>query len=583
LGGDLLVATGLAEKGQQEALREALYDEYTLAVDAADQIRHERFSMTAIADQRAAIAKLRDKANALLGTRRPFHWPLEFPEVFIEGSVCDDHGGFDAIVGNPPFIGGQRITGALGTDYRGYLVEHLGGGRRGSADLSAYFFLQARQLLRSHGGFGLLATNTIAQGDTREVGLDRLVADGCTITRAVPSRRWPGTASLEVAHLWVRRSTWNGQYILDDAPVAGITPFLMPPGAVQGTPYRLAANAGQSFQGSNVLGMGFVLAPEEAQTLIDTDPRNRDVLFPYLNGEDLNSRADQSPSRWVINFHDWPLERAETYPDCMRIVREKVKPGRDRLASGDSTAKDRARRWWQFARPTMNLYATITGMERVLVLCLVTQNIGFAFVPANQVFSHKLVVFPVDDWGRFALLQSNLHEPWARGYSSTLATALNYSPSDCFGTFPFPQTNAGLDTIGKRYYTRRQSIMLAYKEGLTKTYNRFHDRKEMAADIACLRELHVEMDCAAAAAYGWDDLDLGHGFHPTKQGMRFTISEAARREVLGRLLALNHECYAEEVRFGLHDKAAKRTAKGKKRAGDTPEPAGIELFGEDVA
>ena len=55
-------------------------------------------------------------------------WALEFPEVM-------GRGGFDAVVGNPPFIGGQRLTGAIGKDVREYLVEHLSRGKRGSADL----------------------------------------------------------------------------------------------------------------------------------------------------------------------------------------------------------------------------------------------------------------------------------------------------------------------------------------------------------------------------------------------------------------------------------------------------------------
>ena len=100
--------------------------------------------------------------------------------------------------------------------------------------------------------------------------------------------------------------------------------------------------------------------------------------------------------------------------------------------------------------------------------------------------------------------------------------------------------------------------------GLTETYNRFHDASEDSSDIQKLRELHVEMDNAVAATYGWTDLVLGHGFHETKQGVRFTISGPARREVLARLLKLNHEGYAEEVRQGLHEKKgrAKGTTKG---------------------
>ncbi len=112
--------------------------------------------------------------------------------------------------------------------------------------------------------------------------------------------------------------------------------------------------------------------------------------------------------------------------------------------------------------------------------------------------------------------------------------------------------------------------MLARQEGLTKTYNRFHDPHEPADDIQQLRELHVEMDNAVAAAYGWGDLDLGHGFHETKQGLRYTISEAARREVLGRLLRLNHERYAAEVAAG----PGRRGGRPLKRGGGGKGPRG---------
>jgi hypothetical protein len=108
--------------------------------------------------------------------------------------------------------------------------------------------------------------------------------------------------------------------------------------------------------------------------------------------------------------------------------------------------------------------------------------------------------------------------------------------------------------------------MAERQEGLTDTYNRFHNPEEASADIKKLRQLHVEMDEAVAAAYGWSDFDLGQGFHQTKQGLRYTISEPARREILARLLKLNHERYAEEVRQGLHEKKANRSRKPKVRA-----------------
>ncbi len=494
------------------------------------------------------------------GCPQPLHWPLEFPEVFL------DRGGFDAFACNPPFMGGTYITGNLGNDYRSNLVEHIARGKRGKADLCAYFFLRAVMLLLEEGQCGFLATNTIAQGDTREVSLDQLVTDGCVIPRAVPSRKWPGTASLEVAHVWLRKGQWGSSFVLDDKPACGVTAFLTEPGAISGPPHRLTANANLSFNGSKIYGQGFLLEPDEAQRLIDRDIQNKDVLFPYLNGEDINSRPDQSPSRWVINFFDWPLKMdtapddyegslAADYPDCLAIVEQKVKPERA------TKAKDVAKfPWWQFWRLRAELMAATRGLRRVLVTPDVSKFHNFSFRNPTEVFAHTVLVFPLDDWLSFATLQSSLHESWSRYYGSTLETRFRYAPSDCFDTFPLSGNLDPAAKAGEDYYTCRLQTMLSRQEGLTKTYNRFHNSDESSADIQKLRGLHVEMDKAVAAAYGWSDLNLGHGFHETKQGTRFTISESARREVLARLLNLNHQRYDEEVKEGLHDKKGKSKA-----------------------
>ncbi|MGB7546507.1 MAG: DNA methyltransferase [Terracidiphilus sp.] len=553
--------------GDQKRMLDAALEKTRRLRAAADRLIATAFETNYEAAAAAITLGLEEQeteAQRILEGKRPFHWPVEFPEVFLH------NGGFDAIVGNPPFIGGLRITGVLGKTYRDYLVEFIAGAKRGSADYVAYFFLRALGLLKDGGAAGLLATNTIAQGDTREVGLDQMTASGATIYRAIPSRRWPGDASLEVAHIWFRKGNWDGKILLEDSPAKGITSQLKAPGQVIGRPFRLAENAGKGFIGSYVLGMGFLLEPEMGQRLVEKEPRNRDVLFPYLNGEDLNSRWDQSPRRWTINFHDWPLERAMEYPDCYEIVERLVKPDRAKLANGDATARDRARRWWQFARQTMNLYATICELDQVLVVSLVTHHVALAFVPASSVFAHRLAVFAAPNNAWFGLLQSNFHEPWARSYSSSLETRINYSPSDCFETFPFPSSLDGIDLISECYHTRRREVMSERREGLTITYNHFHSPHEVSEDIANLRDLHIRVDHSVAAAYGWSDLELGHGFHETKQGIRFTISEAARCEVLDRLLALNHERYAQEQAVQLS--APKPKSRTRKRV---PQQAGL--------
>ncbi|BBD57166.1 hypothetical protein NIES204_45020 (plasmid) [Planktothrix agardhii NIES-204] len=644
-----------------------------------------RLTLLMVAQGKASITNYQRKILPDLNSLNPFHWELEFPEVFLTARNEPESNlnrkskivtrqstiGFNALVGNPPFMGGQKITGPLGTPYRDYLVQYLANNVRGSADLCAYFFLRGQQLIGKKGGFGLVATNTIAQGDTREVGLDQMVQNLQTsavipqtptvipqaptiipqtptvipqtptviphaptviphaptvilsetkdlrevvknsrdssqaqndkrgypqndkndaqndrkgvIYRAVSSRTWEGTASLEVAFVWMRQGEWQGDFILDEKPVNGITPFLTVPGKLAGNPYRLMANQNKSFIGSMVLGMGFVLEPEEAQKLIAKNPKNEDVLFPYLNGEDLNSNPDQSPSRWVINFKDWLLDAdhddpknskgkpyAVDYPDCLKIVEEKVKPEREKN-------KDRQRReiWWRFTRPTIELYEMIADMERVLVIAATSRTLAFAFERSDIVFSHATVILAFNKYIYFAILQGVFHESWVRDYASSMKGDLRYTPTDCFETFPFPLLKnessivnrkskiINLEEIGENYYNHRQQIMLTRQEGLTKTYNRFHNPDEQSPDIIKLRELHIEMDQAVALAYGWDDLTLDHNFHETKQGIRYTISEAARREVLDRLLQLNHQRYAEEVEAGLHDKGKKKTTKKK--------------------
>ena len=369
------------------------------------------------------------------GCPNPFHWPLEFPEVFM------DRGGFDAIVGNPPFMGGTKIRSALGPGYLGFLRRFWNGG--GRADLCAYFFVRAWECLCPVGNFGLLATNTIAQGETHAFGLDKLTTIGCVIIRAVPSQPWPGMAALEVSHVWGHRGGWSGAFYINDQQVSGITSFLTQPEGLTGTPFTLVARRSKSFLGSYLLGMGFVIEPDQAQQLICCNSRNRDVLFLFLNGEDLNSRFDQSPSRWVINFRDWPLDRstapegyagpvAQDYPDCLDIVEHTVRPERLKKAADVAKAP-----WWQFWRVRSELYASISELTRILVTSRVSAHHFMEFAPLNYIFSDRLVVVACERNADFAVLSSWIHDAWAhRPGSTTHETRNTYFPESSFETYP---------------------------------------------------------------------------------------------------------------------------------------------------
>ncbi|MFG3557105.1 Eco57I restriction-modification methylase domain-containing protein [Micromonospora sp. NPDC047557] len=489
--------------------------------------------------------------------RNPLHWPLVFPEVF-------ERGGFHAIIGNPPFLGGSKITGAMGTSYREFLVNVVGRGVRGNADLIAYFLLRAHGLLNREGQTGLIATNTLAQGDTREVGLDRVISQGATLRRAVKSRPWPSrSALLEYCAVWSSRSPLleNAERLADGVRVSGILPSLDPASRVAGKPNRLLASQGLSYHGSYVLGMGFTVDLDRAFELMEKDPRNQDVLFPYLNGNDLNSRWDCSASRYVINFRESTVDEAKEYADCYEQVERLVKPEREN--SNDQRLR---RLWWRFKRPVSDLYAAIAGLRRVIVITLVSKTVMPVMVPTGQVFSHKLCVFSTEDPAMLSVLSSSPHYFWTIARTSTrgIGDAPNYSPSDVFETLPLPKLTSEMRDLGDRLDGYRRDVMLSRHAGLTGTYNLVFDPGCQDEDIAELRRIHRAVDEAVCRAYGWDDLvthGLDHGFHRAGASPRYTIGPAFQREILDRLMELNHRRYAEEVASGLHDKKTGRKAK----------------------
>ncbi len=564
----------------------------------------------AIDGDRDVLALMRRRSIAALSTdlpidkpaRRSFHWPLVFPEVFAR-----ERAGFDGIIGNPPFLGGQRITGVAGTAFRDWLVAYVAEGRRGSADLVAYFFLRAWSLLREGGGFGLLAVNTIAEGDTRQVGLEAMVGAGAVINAAYPNEPWPGKAAVVTSRVHVYKGQWRGERSLLGRPAAFISAFLSD--REEWSPKRLKANEGKAFIGSYVLGMGFALTLDEAQQMLDADPRNAKVIFPYLNGEDLNSDPKQKPSRWVINFWDWPQERALDFRLPFQRVLDLVKPQRDALNESNSAGRQRKKFWWLYGSDAKSLYHSIGRgdsfcqhpqswnaghkLSRVLTVARVSKTLAFAFSDPTTVFSDQLVVFAFETGSQFSVLQSNIHAAFAWQHSSKLKNDLRYSPTDAFETFPLPLADNLLSDLGERLHQARIGVMQADCIGLTKLYNRLHTEGERDPRIEGLRELQREIDTAVAHAYGWDDLDLEHGFHqvpylPESDRVRFTISETARVEVLGRLSELNRQRYQEEVAAGLQgDTSSSKTKVTTRRKLAPTKSAGSRLqvrfdFGEEA-
>lgn len=472
------------------------------------------------------------------------HWPLAMPEVM-------ERGGFDAIIGNPPFLGAKKLSPSMGQNLREWFVNVLAARRAGNADLVAYFFLRAFSLLNEHGMLGLIATNTVAQGDTREVGLDQMVYSGFSITRAIQSCSWPSRgANLEFAAVWGTRHVVSPQVtmVCDDESVPRISTLLEPAGRVEGKPERLVENSGIAFQGCIVLGKGFILDPEEARGWIKEEYRNVEVLFPYLNGEDLNSRSGCSASRWVVDFNERSQEAARQYKLPWRHVFDKVRP--ERVVKDAEKYPRMVNEWWKYwnSRPVMR--KAIADLSEMLVIARVSKTVMPVRVSTRQVVSEQVVVFATDSYSQQTVLSSSLHQYWAIIYGSTLGAGTRYTPSDVFETFPRPDPTPELETIGRTLDTERREIMLRRELGLTKLYNLVNDPGLEAGidpDVDRMRAIHVELDAAVAAAYGWEDLDLTHGFHTYRKMTRWTVPPATRVEILDRLLEENHRRAAAEA------------------------------------
>jgi hypothetical protein len=226
------------------------------------------------------------------------------------------------------------------------------------------------------------------------------------------------------------------------------------------------------------------------------------------------------------------------------------------------------------------LYSALATKSRALCVSRVGQALAFAFAAADIVFSEQVVVFDLDTFSSFAVVQCRVHEVWARFFASSMKDDLRYTPSDCFETFPFPKNfeiNERLETAGKEYYDFRAQFMIANNEGLTKTYNRFHDPNERSPEIQKLRELHNAMGRAVLDAYGWTDLmliceflldyeedeDDVNGASRRKKPWRYRWPDDVRDEVLARLLELNKQRAEQERLAGLTAPALPGTSQGR--------------------
>lgn len=512
------------------------------------------------------------EAWAMAERKRFFHWFLEFPEII-------GRGGFDCILGNPPYLGGQDLSGRYGHTFCNYVKWAYS--PAGLSDLVVYFVRRFFQVLRRDGYCAFITTNSIKDGDVRKDGLEQLIKQGCEIGMAVRAIRWPGGANLTVSLLAIKSGSWSEYRYIDGKPASYISAFLEDE-AHSAAPRVLAESCERNFVGTHYLGEGFVFETSLARRLIENDDRNVDVLFPLFNCQDLNNSPDLKSKRFIAHFFDWNEARARTYTEVFSQVENTVRL--ERSTQGDRRLRER---WWIYKRPYIEIFNRSRTLKHFFACGITTKHLCFSALAVDHVVSHAVCVFATDRWDLFAIVQSSLHECWARKLSGAHEVRLRYSPSECFETFPFPngiwqEFNHRLLQLGEQYHKTRHHLKLDLWLGLTDIYNLFHTRDLTPAEVARiskkplseaeagyrgileLRCLHRELDLAVRDAYGWTDLNLGHDFHevetlPENDRVRYTISPSARKELLKRLLAENHRRAAQEESIQAEATQAKKT------------------------
>ncbi|MDR1011565.1 MAG: hypothetical protein LBM04_10680 [Opitutaceae bacterium] len=533
---------------------------------------------------REEVEKLRSGDKAVW----PFHWEIEFPEVFGR-----ENGGFDIIIGNPPYLGSVGLARSNAENYTEFL-RCFYPRTAGKVDLAAFFIRRAFVVQRQDGVLGFITTQTICQGDTRSSGLAYILKNSGVIYCAHKRYKWPGAASVIVSVVHIAKTSKFHKCELDGKFIPRISAFLL--NGHQDEIKILMRCSPFAGLGNKPNGKYFCFSNSDSHLpltlkddLLATVKGADRIIVPYIGGNELNSMIEDYDERWIADFTDIPLLNINDYKNILDAMKTLL----------PSSHRDD---WWKFDHTAVDLRRNIRSSKVNEILCIAesSDTLSFRFLPVKYCISNAVVGFSSEDIGHFALLQSQSHQIWVRSVSSSLKDDPRYVPDVCYFSFPFPEnweSNNSLKIVGKIYYDFRAALMVRNNEGLTKTYNHFHDPAETSPDILKLRELHAEMDRAVLDAYGWTDIPTDCEFlldyededdgeaegkaRKRKKPWRFRWPDAVRDEVLARLLKLNAERAEQERLTGLAASTSKPTTgakRGKKLKIAKPVSAEPSLF-----
>lgn len=490
---------------------------------------------------------------------KPLHWVIEVPDVIV------DHGGFDAVIGNPPFLAGKKISIANGSNIESWLKHELKGAK-GSADLCAHFIRRGWRLLKETGVLGNIANDRIRQGDTAAMSCAVLLKEG-RIYRAVSVFKWPGSASTSASLVWATRNRDSAaRPVLDGTLVSDISASLSDATEADlSTATDIPLPISVSF-GVGLYGEGFLL--EQDDPLVrNLGPGELGHLLPFVNGESLLS--GRPSGRLAISVNQFPDESTlrAAVPMIADHLRRTVKPVRDGIKSQVHDARfwghwDKRERFFNELRALDSFVAT-AETTRVPIFLMLREH--------DALYSNKVILFATSSFCYLGVLSSSVHFSWFEETRTPRGAGSSYTVSRVVRTFAFPDNLTTDLSAAATVFSERRELLALDGRSYTEIHNQLDDPNVTSSDIESLRSDLIQMDREVIRCYGWSDLDISHGFEEYAGGLHFSLSRALRVEIRRRLLEENLRRAAGALNTSANNVAVSKRKKS--------EPQGMmELF-----
>lgn len=452
--------------------------------------------------------------------------------IFCADALFTEWPEADVIIGNPPYQSKNKMQQELGIEYLTRLRTEYSR-IPGLADYCVYWFRKAHEVLKPGGRAGLVGTNTIRENNSRVGGLDYIVQNGGTITEAVSNQPWSGDAVVHVSIVnWVKgmddgKKTLfiesNGKMeIIDDLEYIPST--LSKDFDVSKAKKLVKNQQNKSYQGQTHGHESFLLTFDKYQELLELNAKNKEILYPFLNANELLGNHLGKPTRYVIDFYPRSIIQSQKFKEPFNIIKQNVLPKREEsyqeeqernnqiLKNDPSASVNRHHQnfynsWWLLSYPRGELLKKLSELSRYIVCSQVTKRPIFEFVSTEIRPNASLIVFPFEDDYSYGILQSSYHWSWFKAKCSTLKDDYRYTTTTVFDTFAWPQFPTEdeileVAKISKKLREFRWEMMK--KNGLT--LRDLYRSLEMPGKNE-LRNLHLKLDEAVRKAYKFEKGD----------------------------------------------------------------------------